>query len=269
MYKLLTLVLGTLFGSQAKAVDMFLAGRVVDEAGKPLITASVNILTVARPLILVPEPVRSDGSFKIRVDQAPKAPLRSEVSAPGYASVTRNVLPLTEGTQDLGIYVLRRLPTLEIGRPELVVAGNNTQVFLDVFITNKSKSSIELRSFKVTGSARESTGCLDMSAATTLQLDKFLPDGKLAVAAILGEKLQQMDSVVPKGGVELLPCGQCRLNVSIPLLANIPAGQLEKLRFTMPRIVKVDGFKCVPLDDWALLSLSAITADGTEVKSSR
>lgn len=243
-------------------------GRAVDEDGQPVSTATVAISAVAKPLLLTPEPVRADGSFSVKIQYQSRSPVQAEMSAPGFVATTKNFVLSGSGKQDISTFVLKRSATLKLGRPEVLVSANGTEVFLDVYMSNESKSSLELRTFRVLGTAVATTGCLDSTPARTFKITTFLPTGKLAVATIQDEKMQPLDSVLPQGGVEILPCGQCRIDVTVPMLASLGAGKQEKLRFTIPRLLQVKGGTCKPFEDWAALNISVLS-DGVEVRSPR
>jgi hypothetical protein len=154
--------------------------------------------------------------------------------------------------------VLKPAATIKIGVPQLLEMAGDKEISLDFFLSNEGNSDIEIRSFRVVGSAIANTTCYDNTPAITAKID--IPPNGLAVATITDNQTHHEDRVKASGRVELLPCKECRIDLTVPQLFTLAHGEKRKMRVMLPRLPTSGGRTCRALPDWAILTLQVATS---------
>ena len=244
------------------ALPATVSGKIRDSRDAPIPSASVMVFSLARPLLLIPEPVHPDGSFSIKFDATRNAPLRCEISAPGFMSETRNFELSEDMQQSLGTIVLKTAAVLKIREATRIVSGALQEIYLDFFLINAAENDIEVNGIHITGTARGETSCLDFTPALNLDITQLVAGGKITAVSIHDNQTQQTDTVSAKGGAELLPCQQCRLDITVPMLFRLAGHEERKIRIVLPRHVAQKSRECRALEDWAAMGIHVLTANG-------
>lgn len=248
------------------SAEVTVTGRIVNPAGAAVSVATVMISSLSRSLLLIPEPVHPDGTFSVTIDGKRGDALRCEASAPGYSTESRN-FEIDSETQSIGTIVLKRAAELKMGDVVLEQSGNQEEDYLDFFLSNESEVTSEVRAIQVVGSATSKTGCLDYAPALSLDVKTLTPGGKLSTVEISDNQTKTIDSISAKGGAEILPCGQCRIDLMVPILVRMAPHEQRKLRLSLPRSLHAKGRTCIPIDTWASLVVRVIKSTGDNIST--